>query len=311
VTGAQPLRTSGGTPTVPPVCVALHGNTGSLNNAPGFPVDYERLLLENLGTVEQVVTYVARRHRLSRDEAEELSSAVKLKLVDRDYEVLRKYEGRSSLRTYLTAVVHRHFLDERIARWGKWRPSMQARRLGPVAVLLDRLLTRDGMSVEEASEVLRTNHGVVSSRNEVDALAKQLPSRVTRRFLGEEALAAFATADPQQDTALQDTQQIPEADRIEQALAAALDQLPADERLMLKLQFHDGHRVSTISRLLGLDQKALYRKIERIKLVLRLALEARGVTREQVTAILGHSAVDFAPVVNTAADGNPPPGPSL
>ena len=100
-------------------------------------MDYERFLLENLGTVERVVAYVARRHRLSRDEANELSSAVKLKLVDHDYEVLRRYEGRSSLRTYLTAVVIRLFLDDRVARWGKWRPSAQAKRLGAVAVLLD------------------------------------------------------------------------------------------------------------------------------------------------------------------------------
>ena len=51
------------------------------------------------------------------------------------------FEGRSQLRTYLITVVQRHFLDDRNARWGKWRPSSIARRIGPIAVLLDLLVT--------------------------------------------------------------------------------------------------------------------------------------------------------------------------
>src|SRR6202008_4136539 len=102
---------------------------------------------------------IARRHQLSADEADELGSSVRLKLVENDYEVLRKFEGRSQLRTYLTTVVKRHFLDDRNARWGKWRPSAQARRLGPVAVLLDQFLTRDRLPFEEAVQAIEARHG--------------------------------------------------------------------------------------------------------------------------------------------------------
>lgn len=274
-------------------------------------MDYERFLLENLGTVERVVAYVARRHRLSRDEADELSSAVKLKLVDHDYEVLRKYEGRSSLRTYLTAVVIRLFLDDRVARWGKWRPSAQAKRLGAVAVLLDRLLTRDGLSQDEAIEVLRTNHGITASPQELQQIAAQLPTRTPRRFLEEDALLDAPAPEHAPDALLVEDREVHEAERIELALAAALDKLAPEERLVLKLHFTDGHQVSTISRLLTLDQRALYRRIERVKLVLRAELEARGVTWETVTAILGHPAVSLAPVVRSAAAENPPARPSF
>ena len=37
--------------------------------------------------------------------------------------VLRKFEVRSSLRTYLTVVVNRMYIDGRVKQWGKWRPS--------------------------------------------------------------------------------------------------------------------------------------------------------------------------------------------
>jgi len=54
--------------------------------------------------VDGVVRTIARRHRLPADEADELGSSVRLKLVENDYEVLRKFEGRSQLRTYLITV---------------------------------------------------------------------------------------------------------------------------------------------------------------------------------------------------------------
>ena len=85
-------------------------------------MDYKRLVVDNLPLVDSVVRTIARRHGLSADQQDELGSSVKLKLVENDYEVLRKFEGRSSMRTYLTAVVQRHFLDSRTALWGRWRP---------------------------------------------------------------------------------------------------------------------------------------------------------------------------------------------
>jgi hypothetical protein len=60
-------------------------------------VDYERLVVENLPLVDSVVRLIARRHRLSADEGDELAGAIRLKLVENDYQVLRKFEGRSQL----------------------------------------------------------------------------------------------------------------------------------------------------------------------------------------------------------------------
>jgi len=266
-------------------------------------LDYEQFLLENLGTIDQAVLFIVRRHRLTRDEADELASSVKLKLIDRDYDVLRKYQGRSSLRTYLTAVVHRHFLDQRTARWGRWRPSARARQLGPVAVLLDRLLTRDGLTMEEAAAVMRTNHQVNASVPDLCALAGELPGRTGRRFVDEKLLADLPATDLPQDAALQEAGELAQADRIEAALAAALAKLEDEDRLVLKLHFYDGHLVSTIARLLGLEQKALYRRIDRLKAVLRSELETRGVTRDQISAVVGHPAAALGPVLGAAAEG--------
>ena len=75
---------------------------------------YERQFLEALPCVEEVLRSVRRRHWLSPTEAEELASRVKLRLIEDDYRIFRMFEGRSQFRTYLTTVVMRLLLDERI-----------------------------------------------------------------------------------------------------------------------------------------------------------------------------------------------------
>ena len=82
-----------------------------------------------------------------------LSQGVQLKFLESGYQAFARFDGRSSLRTYPTTVVWRLLLDWRTAAYGKWRPSAAARRLGPQAVRLDRLLNRDGLTVDEAIQV--------------------------------------------------------------------------------------------------------------------------------------------------------------
>src|SRR5207302_6805108 len=109
-------------------------------------VSGEGLFLSSLPVIDEVVAHVCRRHRLSATEADDFAGEVRLRLIERDYEPLRRFEGRSSLRTYLTVVVHRYFLDYRNKLWGKWRPSMEAKRFGAAAILFERLQVRDGWS---------------------------------------------------------------------------------------------------------------------------------------------------------------------
>lgn len=92
-------------------------------------MDLEAFFLAHLDLIEGVIRWVSRRHRLSPGDADEFGAHARLRLIDRDYEILRRFEGRSSLRTYLTTVIQRTFLDWRIAQWGKWRPSAIAERL--------------------------------------------------------------------------------------------------------------------------------------------------------------------------------------
>ena len=273
-------------------------------------MDYERLVVENLPLVDSVVRLIARRHRLSADDEDELSSAIRLKLVENDYQVLRKFEGRSQLRTYLITVVQRHFLDDRIARWGKWRPSSIARRLGPIAVLLDQLLTRDRLPFDEAAAAILTRHDDVS-RQQLHAIMLQLPARSARQFTGEEELEHVAAETPDEDRVIASLERTRTGDRIERALDTVLANLGEEDRVILKMRFCDNVRISRIAELMGLAAKPFYRRLEDLMRVLRSELQRQGVSAEDVANIIDDSASGIGDVLGPAGVGKTGGRPSV
>jgi DNA-directed RNA polymerase specialized sigma24 family protein len=62
----------------------------------------EELFLSELALIERVIAWVCARRCLRAADAEDFASTVKLRIIENDYEILGRFEGRSSLRTYLT-----------------------------------------------------------------------------------------------------------------------------------------------------------------------------------------------------------------
>jgi RNA polymerase sigma factor for flagellar operon FliA len=263
-------------------------NDGSLKHRFSEPagVEAERLYLDHRALIERVITGFCRRQRLSRADADEFGGIARLHLVDHDYAVLRKFQGESTLQSYLVAVFTHLYLDWRNAAWGKWRPSAEARRAGPLALHLERLTVRDGMSFEEACEVLRTNHRVTESPHELEALAERLPSRQRRRFESADALTERPSAEALPDRQLERRDAEVAARDAAIQLRQAIDALDAEDRLIIRMRFENGLKVVEIARALGLDQKQLYRHIERLLIQLRTALERAGVSRLMVKSVL-------------------------
>lgn len=235
--------------------------------------------------IEAVIRWVCQRHSLRKEDAEDFASHAALRLIEDDYRVLRKFRGRSSLKTYLTTVISRLFLDYRIARWGKWRPCAAAKQAGPVGVRLDRLIFRDGYTVSEAVAIVAGDQRVVMDRAELAALAKRLPARSPRPVPVDESLAQ-KVAPGASDDLVSEAEMGRIALSVKKVLMRAFANLGAEDRLLLKLQFRDGLSVTAISRLLQLDQKGLYRRIHRLHSRLHAQMLAEGVRHEDVAAML-------------------------
>jgi RNA polymerase sigma factor (sigma-70 family) len=244
-------------------------------------------LADAISLIEGIVRALARRSHASADEAEELLSRARLKLVENDGAVLAKFGGRSSLRTYLTTIVQRLLLDLRRQEWGLWRPSAAARRLGPLAVRLEQLMHRDGRSLEEAAGLLACDGGSGTPPGDLASVAAQLPRRVRLRIEGEETLATVHVGSDVTEAAVRSREATERGLVAEQALRSVLDALTPREQLILRLRFHDGFTVRQIARTLHLEEKALYRSLDRLLARMRTDLERRGLSSSDVGDLVG------------------------
>jgi RNA polymerase sigma factor (sigma-70 family) len=248
-------------------------------------VDYQALLVEHLDLVDRLIRYVAQRHHLAAADIDDFASLVRYKLVDRDFAVLRKFEGRSAISTYLTTVIERIYLDFCNTRWGKWRPSASARRLGLVAIRLEELLARDGLSFDEAVATLHTNHGVADTREDLHRLLLELPERGR-----SQARDAAVDVKPERvfDRAFDRFADRQLAERIEAALRRGVARLTDRDRLILKLRYLDDLSLAGIARFLQSEPKPLYRRMVRILGVLRYELRRSAIQPGDIDRIVGH-----------------------
>jgi RNA polymerase sigma factor (sigma-70 family) len=250
----------------------------------------ESSFLSHLPLIDAVTRELCDRNRLRATEADEFVSQVRLAILDRDYDVLRRFNGTGSFRSYLAVVVSRLLYDYRCQQWGRWRPSAEARRRGAVAILLERLMVRDGWSFDQAVEILRTNHHVADTRAQLYELYRHLPPvsaniRLVPVDAGHEVVSGDST--PVVDVIR--TERIVARQRIASALEHARSRLTAEERMILRLRFDDGFPISRIATALRLDQKKLYRRLKNMLARLREQLAADGIAAQDVDDCLAET----------------------
>jgi len=245
-------------------------------------------LTANLPLVESAIAFVCRKYRFTPDDAEELASIVKLRLVDHDYVVLQAWEGRSSLRAYLVSVVSRMALDYRNQQWGKWYASAEAKRLGALAVALEVLLVREGRTFEEAVVHLVAQNPAVT-RESLLALAVRLPVRAPRPHdveLGKAAsIPAPEGASPEEQVRDQERREL--GKRVASAMTRALRKLPEEDLVINQLRFEQGMSIPKIARALHLEERHLYYRLQCSQRDLGEELRREGISASDVADLIG------------------------
>jgi RNA polymerase sigma factor (sigma-70 family) len=258
------------------------------------------VLSANIGLVRSVIRGVAHRHRLYGSARDELESAVWLRLVDHDYRAIRQYKGRSSFATFLTVVVTRLALDQRSAEGGRWRPSRRATRLGAAAVEFERLVFRDGYPRDEAAAVLAGGPDGAPS-HAARALANA-PRSVRRSAVPIDAVAHTLYSPDDPAASLLSRERRDRARSIAHTLACALARLSPADRRLLALRHQRGWKVPAMARLLGLDQRRLYRRLGAAHRRLQRLTETAGVTAADAAELVGARDVVWPRLAALAAD---------
>lgn len=241
----------------------------------------EQLFLDNLAYLEKVVVQTCRRCHLRKEDAEDFLGEVRLKIMADDYAVLRQFQGKCSLKSYLTSVIKNHMYDFQDRLWGKWRHSEMAKRLGEVAKLLEKLL-RDSYTFDEAVQILRTNHKVEMSWQELNETAAKLPPRTPRHWETEEVLELLPSTDDRPDASTMEREKKARWARVFGALHKSLKTLPPEDQIIIRMLLWNRFTVKQISQVLNLEQMPLYKRIQKIKQHLRREMERQGIRKEDI-----------------------------
>jgi RNA polymerase sigma factor (sigma-70 family) len=246
----------------------------------------EETYLQHLRTIERIAAFVARRHHLASSEAEEFVQEVRVRLLDHDYAIICKFEGRSSFSTYLTTVIGHLFTQWRVEQWGKWRPSAEAKRMGPKAITLERLLSRDGLTFAEAVQILTTGQSSYTVA-ELEAIYLRLPHRNPRPIeVPEDKVPDVEAADANGYELMEARERARTLQQAMRKVDELIKGMDAEDQLILQMRFWDARRVPDIARVLNLDQKKLYKRLDRLFLLLRRELEHAGVSLSDVERLM-------------------------
>jgi len=271
------------------------------------PMNARHLFEDNLDVIERSIAQVCRHVRLHGADAEDFASCARLALLADDCAILSKFEGRSSLGSYVTIVVRRLFISQKRTE-GRWHPSAEAMRHGEAAMTLDRLLHYEGRSLAEALAATKGRHPDADVR-ELEQIAAALPHRPPRLRLvpvlegDEDRFAGAAAADDLVMAADLDKR----SDRTGQAVRDAFAAMSAQDRVVLRLRFAKGMSIADIARALGIEQRPLYRRIEALLADLREALEQAGIDGTEAADLIAAAGdrLNFGPAFGKTSDSQP------
>lgn len=246
----------------------------------------EELYRQSLEALPMILRGLGREKRLSPEEVENLRSDIQVKLLEDDYRVLRRWDSRSSLKVYLVSVVYNIWHDRVRGEKGKVCVSAAAKRLGPPAPELEELLGRQGLTFDEAYQAIKPRFPGLS-RGEAEEIVAQINPRPGRRFERAEVVSGLPDVEPMGDERLEQRERFVEKRKALALMHRRLSELPEQDRVLLVRAHAEGVKFSRIARSLGIDQRSLYRRNERLITKLRTDLEEAGIRWENLSDVLG------------------------
>lgn len=234
--------------------------------------------------------------------AEEAALAVMDSLQENDWLKVRNYSAKSSFRTYLAAVVIRLLEDFARQKFGRVRPPDWLKKLGRVWVNLFKALCLERFSTNDAIETVSQRHPFLSRVN-VENAAYEVLARIPdcgKKQAVEVALNEEVLEKGDQDTGFiekieaKTRQEVLEAisqiimgvekkdisGKMQKALADLKIELSAEERLLLKLCYHEGVSVTQAGKIVGLNRFQVHGKMRRLFARLQAEFDRVGLAEE-------------------------------
>jgi RNA polymerase sigma factor (sigma-70 family) len=234
------------------------------------------------------------------NEALELSNLVLDTLQRDNYHVLRQFKGNARLSTYIITIVARQAVDMVRKKLGRSREKERARRYGKLGLLIYEKIIREGRTVSAAYPELTACDGITESMEEVETILRKIKGRKSNppspletgaNPVVKEGLSLKADGSEKEEVVIPDTHSDPQEllmkeqqnRKVEEAVRETIAQLSGEERMVLRMRFPAGEgepprKIEQVSKLLGISQKAAYKRIDRLLKKCRRLLEEKGVS---------------------------------
>ena len=144
------------------------------------------------------------------------------------------------------------------------------------------LVYRDGCTVAQAGEQLRSAGKTDLSDAALARLLAQFPVRQPLRPTEVTTPLETAPSAERADERIGGQELEQQRGRLYAALFKVMEQLPPEERHILRMRFADGRSVADVARALRLEQKPLYRRIDQIRVKLQRDLKLQGITQDDI-----------------------------
>jgi RNA polymerase primary sigma factor len=231
-------------------------------------------------------------NRLKR-ENEDLYQDICIQLIDNNYRRIVGFDGRGSFAGYIRRVIDNLCLDLRRQSEGRRRLPEAVQRLPALEQKIYRQLHWNGSREKDLPDILRDEMGSPYTPQRIDQALAQLrntPLRQVDSPVQEISLVSVAGDGEEKERELADSTYAPETllvdaeeeradERHYSALKEALNGLPAELQLYVRLRFYSNPPKSPkeITRLMGRSEREIYRIRQQAISVLKMALKERGV----------------------------------
>lgn len=263
-------------------------------------VDWKEIILSNWGLINRLAV-----HRFGGGPlAEEAALAVMNQLLENDGERLSGYQGRATVTAFLAAVSWRLLEDFSRGRFGRKRPPLWIRHLGGIWLRLYRLLCLERRDVMEAVAGI-SQGGSNESAAELEEAAWTIRQQVldcgAHQGLEVELDENQPVPNVSGDNGGEQVRKVEIREREELfqmvfrlltdapketvdrnmgALCRLKVQLSPEEKLLLKLCYHDTLSVTRAGEMLGLNRHQVHGRLRRLLERLRDDFQRSGLDRE-------------------------------
>lgn len=227
------------------------------------------------------------------NEALELSNQVLDTLQHDDYRVLRQFKGEAKLSTYITTIIARQAVDLVRKKLGRSREKERAQKFGKIGMMIYEKVILQGCSLKNIYPELKSNENISQSLQELETIAEKIKgkkSSLTFSNGDNPVVKNGAIVDEDGDYIIPDKKNNPEELLIEEQrkqklgeiVKEIIGQLNGEERIILRMRFPANDeekpgKVEQIATVLGISEKAVYKRIARVLHKCKNLLDQKGV----------------------------------